>query len=491
MRVVAHLAGTVPELDFPLMSAGLDSMGATELVHKLSDRLATKLASTLLFDHPSMGSLGRLLASSGGRNREIATRDDRAGTPAPQVPADGVARAFGVVEDVLRELGTMIASEASLMAAGLDSIAATELSRMVGERLCVEMPSTVLFDHPTAGSMVYFATGASRCTSRNCDRMSPGRSISSELGRVAAASGSRAPLAPLLDRAYSVMIPGPPYCAGAGLMEVASTGAATCSAAPLSRWDTAPANGVRVSAAYGAFLGSGMPAPDAETFGVSSLEAQTMDPQVTLVMESSYGALCHATSLERKQNPAGCRGSLANQLVGFFLGMGGTIVSSGRDGANVGLGGLGAMPKAPSVYSGTSGALSVASGRVSYTLGLTGPCASLDTACSSSLVALHLVSSALILDECPRAAATGVGLLTAGVTYAFSAAGMLSALGRCSTFDRRADGYCRGEGCCTFVLDTPLEAGPRPSANVSIVVGGSRVQQDGPSASLTAPNGAS
>lgn len=46
----------------------------------------------------------------------------------------------------------------------------------------------------------------------------------------------------------------------------------------------------------------------------------------------------------------------------------------------------------------------------------------------------------------------GIGLLEATVTFIFSAAGMLSAQGRCHTFDRRADGYCRGEGCGAFVL---------------------------------------
>ena len=146
--------------------------------------------------------------------------------------------------------------------------------------------------------------------------------------------------------------------------------------------------------------------------------------------------------------------------------------------------------KVPSVYSGTSGALSVASGRVSYTLGLTGPCLSLDTACSSSLVALHLAASASKLGECPRALATGIGLLTTDVTEAFSAAGMLSALGRCHTFDRRADGYCRGEGCCTFVLDNEANA-PAVEYGTCVSVVGSGVQQDGPSANLTAPNGSS
>ena len=40
------------------------------------------------------------------------------------------------------------------------------------------------------------------------------------------------------------------------------------------------------------------------------------------------------------------------------------------------------------------------------------------------------------------------------VFSAFSAAGMLSAFGRCHTFDRRGDGYCRGEGCGAFLLDS-------------------------------------
>ncbi|EGB03805.1 hypothetical protein AURANDRAFT_33486, partial [Aureococcus anophagefferens] len=133
-------------------------------------------------------------------------------------------------------------------------------------------------------------------------------------------------------------------------------------------------------------------------------------------------------------------------------------------------------------YSGTSGALSVASGRVSFTLGLTGPCLTLDTACSSSLVAVHLGASALKLAECPEAAATGVGMLTATVSMAFSAAGMLSAFGRCHTFDRRGDGYCRGEGCGAFRLS---------SGCLEMSVLGTAVQQDGPSASLTAPNGSS
>ena len=101
-----------------------------------------------------------------------------------------------------------------------------------------------------------------------------------------------------------------------------------------------------------------------------------MDPLPMLVLEATYGVFCRGSSP---------RSALANAPVGFFLGAGGSTGTTGGGGASSTL----------SVYSGTTGALSVLSGRVSYTLGLTGPCLTTDTACSSSLVAAHLAASAL------------------------------------------------------------------------------------------------
>ena len=82
---------------------------------------------------------------------------------------------------------------------------------------------------------------------------------------------------------------------------------------------------------------------------------------------------------------------------------------------------------------------SVASGRVSYALGLEGPAVSVDTACSSSLVALHLACQSLRLRETDLALAGGVQLtLSPFTSVMLSKLSALSPRGRCSTFDASA-----------------------------------------------------
>ena len=71
-------------------------------------------------------------------------------------------------------------------------------------------------------------------------------------------------------------------------------------------------------------------------------------------------------------------------------------------------------------------AASIASGRLSYALGLIGPCYSVDTACSSALAALHVSASAIRLSECDSTLGIGTKFLTEALNQANSIAGMTS-----------------------------------------------------------------
>ena len=142
-------------------------------------------------------------------------------------------------------------------------------------------------------------------------------------------------------------------------------------------------------------------------------------------------------------------------------------------------------------YYATGFAHSVASGRLSYVLGLQGPSISVDTACSSSLVAVHLACQSLRTHECRLALAGGVNLILGpDIHISLSKARMMAADGRCKAFDAAADGFVRAEGCGVVVLkrlSDALSDGDR----IRAVIKGSAVNQDGRSSGLTAPNGPS
>jgi acyl transferase domain-containing protein/SAM-dependent methyltransferase len=208
---------------------------------------------------------------------------------------------------------------------------------------------------------------------------------------------------------------------------------------------------------------------DAEFFGISPREAESMDPQQRIVLEAAWHAFEDAGIA-----PAQLHGT----ATGVFVGV------SNNDYGRM----LFAHLERIDPYFSPGNAGSVVSGRLSYFLGTHGPSVTIDTACSSSLVALHYAVQSLRSGECELAIAGGINLiLSPEININFSKARMMSRDGRCKTFDARADGYVRGEGCALVVLRRLRDC--TPGDRVLAVVRGSAVNQDGRSGGLTAPNG--
>ncbi|WP_030454772.1 type I polyketide synthase [Herbidospora cretacea] len=244
---------------------------------------------------------------------------------------------------------------------------------------------------------------------------------------------------------------------------------------PADRWrrdeNRSPENAaaLRDAVRHGSFLDD-IEGFDAEFFGLSPREAELMDPQQRILMETAWEALEHAGL-----PPHELRGT----DTGVFVG-----VCTGDYGARL----LEDLPQIEA-WTGIGAATCAVANRISYSLDLRGPSMAIDTACSASLVALHLAAQSLRLGENDVALAGGVNLVvTPGQTLTLGTAGALAPDGRSKSFDASADGYGRGEGVGVVVLKRLSDA-QRDGDRILALVIGSAVNQDGHTQGIMAPCG--
>ena len=213
---------------------------------------------------------------------------------------------------------------------------------------------------------------------------------------------------------------------------------------------------------------------DAAFFRISPVEAELLDPQQRIMLETSWQALEDAGI-----DPERLRGS----RTGVYAGI------SNNEYRSLALDVAETAEPASSLYAVSGTSLNTAIGRVAFALDFAGPAMAVDTACSSALVAIHQAVSGLQRGEADLALAGGVNNILSGRLLELRGnAGMLAPDGQCKTFDARANGYVRGEGCGLVVLKRLADA-ERDGDRIWAVVRGSAVNQDGASPGLTVPSG--
>jgi len=243
---------------------------------------------------------------------------------------------------------------------------------------------------------------------------------------------------------------------------------------PPDRWDVDeyydPEPGVpgRTTCKWAAFLDD-VAGFDSEFFGINEQEATASDPQHRLLLETSWEAMEHAGLTPE---------TMADSRTGVFVGL-------THDDYQLVHADTHAL-EGPYGFTGTS--FSLASGRIAYALGLHGPAVTVDTACSSGLFAVHMACRSLHEGESDLALAGGAFVMAEPRKSASgSAAGMLSATGRCHAFDVAADGFVCGEGSAVVLLKRLPDA-LRDGDRILAVVRGTAANQDGRSATITTPS---
>ncbi len=246
---------------------------------------------------------------------------------------------------------------------------------------------------------------------------------------------------------------------------------------PAERWpiegfyDSNPAAPGRSVCKWGGFLDK-IDRFDPLFFNISGREAERMDPQQRLFLETAWHTLEDAGYPANRLNEARC---------GLFVGAAGGDYYLKLKESGV----------APDGYVFTGNQPSILAARLAYHLNLKGPAMAVDTACSSSLVAIHLACQAICQGEIEMALAGGVFINTTPDFHLLcSKAGMLSPNGACRTFDDAADGFVPGEAVGAVLLK-PLEKALADGDNIHGVILGSGLNQDGRTNGITAPSAVS
>ncbi len=213
---------------------------------------------------------------------------------------------------------------------------------------------------------------------------------------------------------------------------------------------------------------------DADFFGYSPREAETIDPQHRLFLQCAWEVL----------ETAGYIPGVNGAQIGVYAGAGpNSYLLNSYSQSN------GFLDSTDSYFRLVLGSeKDYLATRVSYKLNLIGPSLTVQTACSSSLVAVHLACQGLQNHECDMALAGGVTVRMPQKAGYFYRKGLpLSPDGHCRAFDANAQGTIFGSGLGVVLLKRLTDAIADKDV-IHAIIKGTAINNDGSvKAGFTAP----
>jgi 3-oxoacyl-(acyl-carrier-protein) synthase/SAM-dependent methyltransferase len=491
IAAVMHADETDIDVDQPFNEYGIDSLIALELLKPFRADLGY-LPATVLFEHPTVARLAKhfivefgekAMAAAGVVASEPAKAPVHASAQGATIATTAVATAIDTETAVRHLLNSVIADtmllevddiddDAPFMEYGIDSIISLELLKPL-RSIFGYLPATLLFEHSSVSRLARHLAAEYPDASAGLVGADQTPTASQPVSPTASSVRPSSPMAQtrLSPRSDDIAIVG---MAGrfpeAGDIDAfwrnLLEGRDSTVPVPDQRW---PQRGALAANAghytnVGAFLDD-VDAFDHQFFGVTPLEAERMDPQERLFLQTAYHAI---------EDAAIPRNALRGTETGVFVG----VMNGGY---------AWHRPKTPEEATPTSLFWSIAN-RVSYLFDLKGPSMAVDTACSSSMTALHLACQALRDGDCDTAFIGGVNLITHPRQYdLLCGMHMLSRSGACKPFGEHADGFVDGEGICCLVAKRHADA-VRDGDRILGVVRGSAINAGGQSNGYSAPN---
>ena len=434
-------------------------------------------------------------------NREVFTTTAQPTAipqPATRPASKGVATGLtdylrGVLADVLKLDPEEVRINEGFDQYGLESLTALEIRNRL-DRDIPGLPATLLFEHNTLARLAAWlaethpeavarlTTAAVPVAPAAPPPTSPPASVVPTVVRPVvplATPRSFSPDEPIAIIGFAGRYPGGPT--PDAFWRLLRAGDSAIGEVPADRWDAAAIYDPSGSEGSSHTKWAGF-IPDADRFdplffNIAPSDAEMMDPQERVFLETAWAALEQAGYTPARLRERAGGDAPDGGDVGVFVGA-----------MNAPYQWIAAEAWAAGHPNAASTEFWSMANRVSFLLDFSGPSMVVDTACSASLTAIHLACESLRRGECGAALAGGVNLILHPQQFInLSQARMVSRGAECRAFGAGADGFVDGEGVGAVLLK-PLSAARRDGDRIEGVILASAVNAGGRTSGFTVPS---